>query len=702
MEAQTVDWYSKRLQQLKAKRAVTEADVSEGLVRPALEQVMNFSIAEIDAQPSERRAAGSPLRPDFICRKNNSRRASLIVEVKNFKVDLSKRVGKGWTTAPLGQLHRYLNQLRESGDGTWGVVTNGDEWIVTRRQGDRVLPYERTPALVVQNLSDLQQALGQIDVKPISDKHQPLSEAKFDWLDAVADCQSPEEFIALVSPSSGDSVQIRGSTAYKFISQVSSGSEVIPESLHVACLQLNFPDGLLSPSDITEALIEIQSLAGSRVVGVAYTNTASDESRKCRGFISVGGRLYATALIDPRLPGSRAERQFSAISANWADASAQSIVNALSIVPLQSKFHEEIGQWFASTGNGRNELRHLIRMMFAWLLQERGVLPDNTLWDQIREPCDTYEVHNHVNWLFTELLATPKELRSDEVDGWKMSLVESVPFLNGSLFSALSESELPKPIKNASYLGEHGVFSILSRYDWTLHDRTGYASESALDPTLLGDMFEQLILQTDGPRLERTSGGYVHRKMPGGTYYTPQDAADEMVADAIAGWLSPKVRETEWEDMRQLVHPDPPREGWRQWSRDTRRKVSQFLSEVSVLDPCCGSGAFTLSVLHAIWRARCRLSSHEEEHPPLDDLERIIEKQLYAVDIHPMAVLITRLRLFIALIDVRSRFPSNNRQPPRPLPNLETRCITADTLCVPLAGQETIKSFTGGGGWTYR
>ena len=339
------------------------------------------------------------------------------------------------------------------------------------------------------------------------------------------------------------------------------------------------------------------------------------------------------------------------------------------------------------TQHGTSELRHLIRVMFAWLLQERGVLPDNALWDHGRTPKGKFEAHRHINWLFTEVLATPPELRRPQTDPWKQYLVDVVPFLNGSLFSRLAKSDMPQRIPNDSYLGQNGLLSLLSRYDWTLHDRTGYASESALDPTMLGDMFERLILNTEGPRLEGEGAAYTHRKMPGGTYYTPQDVADEMAADAVAEWLAPQLTSVPWTDVRSLVHSTPNWYGWRDWNTAVKRKASRLLARVTVLDPCCGSGVFTLAMLHALWRAKRRLAPSKGAAAHLRDFERIIEHQLYAVDIHPMAVLITRLRLFIALIDARTRSGNDSTAQTRPLPNLETRCIAADTLCLDLQAQ---------------
>ena len=202
---------------------------------------------------------------------------------------------------------------------------------------------------------------------------------------------------------------------------------------------------------------------------------------------------------------------------------------------------------------------------------------------------------------------------------------------------------------------------------------------------MLGEMFEQLMLKTEGARLE---GGTDHRKMPGGTYYTPQDVADEMTADAIAGWLSRRVPHIEWGHARELVHPLADGDGWRHWNPNTKRDVARLLRDITVFDPCCGSGVFTLATLHGLWRALRRLCPGRITPK---DLELIIERQLYAADIHPMAVLITRLRLFIALIDARLRHGASGAQLTVPLPNLETRCIAANTLSVEVAGQDVLR-----------
>ena len=659
------DWYNERLDALGAKARPTEADVSDVLVRPVLEEVLGFGFAEIDAQPSSGAGTGRIRRPDFICRRKGASRANLIVEVKKLGTNLTKRTSSAsWASAPLGQLQDYLEKHRQSDDGTWGVVTNGIEWIVTRREGDHVVPFDRTSVVEVRSLAEIESALADVRKDKAPKAKRMASETDADWLSAAAECQSPQDFVERVT-TLGSHTDIRKghNSAHRLVAEHAVDGELLPVGVHVACLRMDFPDGQLSPLDISQALSDLSSVFGNRVVGIAYTDATGSGPRMCRGFIHDRDRLYATALIDPHLPGSRAVQQFTVLSARGTDESSSAVVGSLSSTPLHHRFHEEIAKWFKDTRGGRNELRHLIRVMFAWLLQARGVLPDSALWDQARRPSRKTEVHRHVNWLFTEVLATPKGLRDEVADAWKQSLIEEVPFLNGSLFSKLSKAEMPQPMDNEAYLGRKGLLAILSRYDWTLHDRTGYASESALDPTMLGDM-----------------------------YYTPQDVADEMAADAIAGWLFSKLPGIKWWEARCLVHSTPTAQPWRDWSAVDKRKAVRLLGSVTVLDPCCGSGVFTLAALYAIWRGRRRLSPRMSTQAELEVLQRIIERQLYAVDIHPMAVLITRLRLFIALIDARSRCVSPEEETAEPLPNLETRCIAANTLCIDLTSQDTFTS----------
>ena len=687
------DWYAATLAKLKAKPHPTEADVSGNLIRPVLERELGFDGAsEIEAE-----ARDASRRPDYICRKSGSRTVSIVVEVKNLGINLMQRTNPArWASAPIGQLQSYVNGVRGCGEGTFGVVTNGEQWIVIRR-GKHAVPatagtnvvHARTLAEIRETLSEI---LSEIRERPRQSARLVEDEKteKTDWLSAIERCETPEEF--LESTGFDDAtVSEDGNAAWAHVADYRNDDELLPNAVHVICLRLNYPDGRIGTQDIMGSLAEISAIAGSRVAGVAYTDERETQEgkshanarRMCRAFLRHEGRLSSTTLIDTALPGSRAERQIETLAEHGTAQAPKKALDALSSVPLESRFHEEIGTWFAKTKQHANDLRHLIRILFVWLLQQRGVLPDSALWDPASKPSREFSTHDHIEHLFYETLAVPEEHRTRTID--------TIPFLNGSLFAKPKCDEKPTRLPNTMYLNDDGLLSILARYDWTLCDRTGYGSESALDPSMLGQMFEQLILKVDGVRLEQGRSDYAHRKMPKGTYYTPQDIVDEMTADALAGWLCdrmPEIPEIEWKAARGLIHSDaddPQANIWQTWAPSTKRTAHALLCKVSVFDPCCGSGAFTLSMLHALHRTCRKLSPNQDSHA---EMESIIERQLHAVDIHPLAVMITRLRLFIALIDARLR--SNSEETvTKPLPNLETRCMCADTLHVEVSRQHS-------------
>lgn len=615
------DWYASNLAMLKDRESTSETDVRETLIRPLLENELGFSPSEIAAESSDTGKTGNRMRLDYVCHKDNDPFASAILEVKSLGVDLWKRSGRsqGWESSPVGQLQRYLQHFH--GAGTWGIVTNGSGWVLAQRGKESAPVNAFRKYSLVDSLEDVRQAIQPIFESPkLETRELPLTHRDKDeitWLDAVANCESVEALLRDLAgkrDSHGEMLAANPEIPYTEIGKYQQPGQLFENSIFLVCLNLGFPDGLLTPQDIRASLNQ-SDLIGSRLVGVAYTDQKGNDRRLCRGFVFSSQRLHCTALIDPSLPGSRAAKQFDTLARHCSDPSPNKIVEALSSASLHRQFHEDIAQWFTlgleetDKQNSVNKLRHLIRVMFTWLLQERGVLSEDALWRLGAEPTDEFDVHGHITWLFFDVLDTPLADRtvppshSPQNFRWKTLLIDTVPFLNGSLFSRPRGEELPQEIPNDQYLAEHGLLSILSRYDWTLSDRTGYETETAIDPSMLGELFEQLILVTEGPRLE--PGG--HRKMPGGTYYTPQDLADEIVADAVARWISTRIPELKWDDIRTLVHPSPTGDGWQKWSREDRHQVLNQLDKLTVLDPCCGSGVFTLTMLHALWRARKRL-----------------------------------------------------------------------------------------------
>ncbi len=315
-----------------------------------------------------------------------------------------------------------------------------------------------------------------------------------------------------------------------------------------------------------------------------------------------------------------------------------------------------------------------------------------------------------------------------------------IPFLNGGLFECLDRTEdgadkkryLDGFSRNAKkrptvpnrlfFGGEHeedlsgdygdkkrkkekvsGLIRILNRYKFTIVENTPIDQEIALDPELLGKVFENLLACYN----EETKT--TARKQTG-SFYTPRPIVDYMVDESLKAHLTRALVE-----KAKMKEPDA-RAGLDLLFAYTDKEHAFTASEVAcliaaidalkILDPACGSGAFPMGVLHKLVTILGKLDPDNERWkqtqlakldsaPMREELERafadnnddygrklyLIENCLYGVDIQPIAIQITKLRFFISLVcDQQTNRNKKDNHGIRPLPNLEAKFVAADTL----------------------
>lgn len=267
-----------------------------------------------------------------------------------------------------------------------------------------------------------------------------------------------------------------------------------------------------------------------------------------------------------------------------------------------------------------------------------------------------------------------------------------------------------------------GLIEILSRYKFTIEENTPLEEEIALDPELLGKVFENLLASYNEDT--RTTA----RKALG-AFYTPREIVSYMVDEALKSYLSsqvPRCRvalEDLFSNKATLKEIKP----------DTRDALIAAIGRVKILDPACGSGAFPMGALHRLvdllqkldpnnesWK-RDRLAearryreliketgagkdelaacdarivdiekSFDTRYHALDFARKLylIENCIYGVDIQPIATQIAKLRFFISLVVDQKVDAAAPNLGVRPLPNLETRLVAADTL-IPIEKSES-------------
>ena len=315
---------------------------------------------------------------------------------------------------------------------------------------------------------------------------------------------------------------------------------------------------------------------------------------------------------------------------------------------------------------------------------------------------------------------------------------EDIPFLNGGLFECLdrtddngkkiyvdgfSRNNKKRPtILNRFFFGEgevnigavtgekrrgsekaRGLIHILSAYKFTIVENTPIDQEIALDPELLGKVFENLLASYN----EETKT--TARKQTG-SFYTPRPIVDYMVDESLKAHLATVLEKEHGmaaDDARAgldiLFAYTEKQHPFEQVEVDTLIKA---IDSCKILDPACGSGAFPMGMLHKLVYILTKLDPDNArwKQTQLDKLDSVsmreelertfennnddygrklylIENCLYGVDIQPIAIQLSKLRFFISLIcDQKTNKNKAQNHGVRPLPNLETKFVSANTL----------------------
>lgn len=248
-----------------------------------------------------------------------------------------------------------------------------------------------------------------------------------------------------------------------------------------------------------------------------------------------------------------------------------------------------------------------------------------------------------------------------------------------------------------------GLISILRKYKFTIIENTPIDQEIALDPELLGKVFENLLASYN----EETKT--TARKQTG-SFYTPRSIVDYMVDESLKAHLArvliDKANLAEADSRAGLDILFAYTEKAHTFNQQEVSILIAAIDSLKVLDPACGSGAFPMGILHKLVYILGKLDPNNERWkstqlakidsaPMREELERtfidnnddygrklyLIENCLYGVDIQPIAIQITKLRFFISLVcDQKTNRSKKDNHGVRPLPNLETKFIAANSL----------------------
>lgn len=359
-------------------------------------------------------------------------------------------------------------------------------------------------------------------------------------------------------------------------------------------------------------------------------------------------------------------------------------------------------------------VRLIGRTVFCWFLKVKksdegiSLLPEHLLSSEAVIKNSNY-YHSILEKLFFQTLNTPMPERWKELpDG-----CEQIPFLNGGLFEPQTE-DYYKPNKKTG-LSDHintlkipdewfkEFFENLEQYNFTIDENSVVDIEVSVDPEMLGRIFENLLAEID------PDSGETARKATG-SFYTPREIVDYMASESLVLYLHNKTQID-----KELLKPIFKIDSEVSFSKPDSEKLLEALDQLKILDPACGSGAFPMGVLQKIvmalqkldrnaewWKARqisrienVLLRKQVKEKLELTTVEYarkigVIQNTLYGVDIQPIAAEISKLRCFLTLVVDENIDEAKPNRGVEPLPNLEFKFVTADTLLqLPTEKQQT-------------
>ncbi|NCX96448.1 MAG: class I SAM-dependent DNA methyltransferase, partial [Chitinophagia bacterium] len=348
-------------------------------------------------------------------------------------------------------------------------------------------------------------------------------------------------------------------------------------------------------------------------------------------------------------------------------------------------------------------------------------------------------------------------------------LFRTIPFLNGGLFDCLDDnfdastpgegcidgfSRNPKHtavLPDDLFFGQEkevdlntafntkkkvykvkGLFHLLNAYQFTTNENTTLDIEVALDPELLGKVFENL-LACYNPETQNTA------RNDTGSFYTPREIVSYMVDESLLTILTQQIGSQYSDKIKTLLTTENFENNTIELTTQERNQLIEAIDKLRILDPACGSGAYPMGILHAmvqllqridpdnkLWREyqrekmignkikelendrtiveklsddllRQRATAAIEDR--LNELETLfnnenhesdytrklylIENCIYGIDLQPIAVQISKLRFFISLVIDQNTTDTGTPEDNygiRSLPNLETKFVAADAL----------------------
>lgn len=403
-------------------------------------------------------------------------------------------------------------------------------------------------------------------------------------------------------------------------------------------------------------------------------------------------KRYTYVLGEGESTRTAAER-FTAIANKGSKATLDDVKEAFSVEKLSKAFFDEYNKHYdifcdfmvskpnilQAIFNGDKKgirdfnKKFLGRIVFLYFIQKKGWLgvPLKEDWGNGDFNFLTKQFENFRNKdlfykdflsiLFFETLNTK---RKDDIFNFdnaqfilKNTSLVKIPFLSGGLFD--EDDKKQRGIIFPANLIK-SLFDFFNQYNFTIYEDSPNDHTVAVDPEMLGHIFENLLEDNKDK----------------GAFYTPKEIVHYMCQESLIEYLCTSLEIEDENKEKEAITLLLKKKEVDPILKSEIKNLNKALDIVKICDPAIGSGAFPMGLLHEIFTAKQTLHTFENGNTKTFNASavklNIIQNSIYGVDIEKGAVDIARLRFWLSLIV--------DENTPQALPNLDYKIVVGNSL----------------------
>ena len=476
-------------------------------------------------------------------------------------------------------------------------------------------------------------------------------------------------------------------------------------------MQRNFVARYIENENIGQALVAFHDSSKDWRFSFVEVNYKLDSQGK--PIKDITGAKRSSFLVGPNEPNHTCQKQFLPLLENLNNLSIEDLRSVFEIEKVTKEFFKKYEEHFHSLVDSIKNLvkkdkiikeefikqdidisdfvkKLMGQLVFLYFIQKKGWLGvDKTskwglgnkkflinLLDECKSKGKDF-FNDYLEYLFYNALAKDRRANKDYFPKFGCR----IPFLNGGLFEPINNYDWEK---TDIILGNdifEKLFNFLNSYNFTIKEDEPLDREVAVDPEMLGKVFENLLEIKD-------------RKSKG-AFYTPREIVHYMCQQSILNYLETNTK-IKRRDLEKFVlegdnyleltklYESKKIEAESDWTlpksiKQNYELLDKLLTDIKIVDPAVGSGAFPMGMMNELVKLRQILSIYFSENKQKTrtdyNLKRsTIENCIYGVDIMPSAIEICKLRFWLSLV------VDEEGNKIEPLPNLENKLRIGNSL----------------------